>query len=219
MVSLAEFAYMLKENTNTVILQMQRELQRIKGFWQGTEADDREAARVQIFRHLFLSLENQALNAQQVRVLMAAQGTEYVPFLTSALNQALANNTAALKPTIEILGKMMGQSGQLNQVNIDMGNKNNVYMTTQEAMRIIEQKNQSVLMDSGALNRVEDGLIGLPEVRANQQGNLSHLGLKIQEKPEAKVPEIVQERPRKLKAKEAAHQVIEVEARDYNMGQ
>lgn len=132
-----------------------------------------------IFSHaLFSALENQALSLQQVHILLAEQGQQYVPFLSSEVNKALANNTAAQKPLHSLLEILKPNTTIMPIANAD-GNSKNVSVTPDEAIILIRNNSTSPIEDTKTLDAIwteEKGQLQLPDVDARNQ-DLSSIGI------------------------------------------
>lgn len=114
----------------------------------------------------------------QANLLIREQRGKYVPFLSSAANQAIANETSALRATMDLL-KLLSPTGPSTQVNVqnNIGGINGVpaekLITPAEAVMLISsQKGHTTLLDDNAGKQAllsEYGQSGLPEVIATRQ--------------------------------------------------
>lgn len=129
-----------------------------------------------------------ALNRSQVELLLASQGGEYQPFISSAVNQALANNTASLNPILAIL-KQLTEKTQTN-IFIDNSKKesliqNNQYLTTDTALKLIASNAESMALDPTLADAYIGMIKGLPDVSAKTQ-DLRSIGVKYDGTKDAK---------------------------------
>lgn len=95
------------------------------------------------------SLEIGAQIQDQVAILSARQGSQYVPFLTSALNQALANLNQSQTPLHNLLRMLTDKADVniLNYTNINNNGASTVFLNHEAAMKLIQENQQSMLED------------------------------------------------------------------------
>lgn len=111
---------------------------------------------------------------KQVQVLENDQNGTYTPFLTSALNQALKNLMDSNKPIMDLV-KILTPSDPSVVINNQQNQalQNNQYMGTNEAVRLIDDRRGTPLLDNEeaqkqlAQNNLADPLI--PEIIATRQ--------------------------------------------------
>jgi len=128
-----------------------------------------EKTRAIIFMSLKKILENQALSAQQVQILMDSQQGEYQPFISSTVNQALANLNASQAPLHKLI-ELMSPRANTN-LNINNNIQNNVpgsgsgttALTTQAALILIKENGASML---------EDPLLAMPQIEGYAKAGL-----------------------------------------------
>lgn len=115
------------------------------------------------------SLADRGLILRQASGLIAAQGNGYVPFLTTAVNQSLKNLLDSQKPILELLRSLNPQGGLV--INNNIANENGTYLSANEAVILLDKKNQPLLANDGAQKQLEgtymDGEV--PEVIATRQ--------------------------------------------------
>lgn len=173
-----ELASYLGMNTQTVLREMNREIERITNFFDGKEG--RQIARVRYEMAVKKSLEIQALVAQQTQTLMHIQGTKYVPFLTTEVNRSLANLITAQKPVHDLL-KMLTEKQQINILipsDGDSRTSGQHYISPEQAMKMITEKAESLLGNADAIAAKEVELGSLPDVLARNQ-DLTKIGVRI----------------------------------------
>lgn len=174
-----EFSLFLNIPSITLIKLMNEELTKIGKFFEDKEG--KQLARVSLFRSLFWALENQSIAKSQLHILMADQGQRYVPFLSAEVNKAIANSTNAIKPMLDILKLMMEKTSDNPLLpNTTTNNNLNIYVSPDEANRMIQDKGlASLLEDEGHLEQKMAILsqASLPEVNATYQ-NLTNIGIK-----------------------------------------
>jgi hypothetical protein len=151
--------------------------------WIGDEQGMQDKARVLFFQSLKMGLENISLNRAQVDLLMASQGAEYKPFISSTVNQALANHTGALAPLLNLIKVLENKPSGGNTIfNTQINNltKNTQYITTDEALSLI-RKNAESMADNPSLADTEIAKLGLesslPDVNARTQ-DLTAIGIR-----------------------------------------
>lgn len=127
-------------------------------------------------------LEIQAQCQAQVGCLVAQQGGEYVPFLTPALNQALANLNATQLPMLSLL-KTMTDKAPVNILLQNMptaiitGDAQAKYLTTDEALKLITPGRPSMHQDISLAHDYISHIPNLPSVDARTQ-DLREIGLR-----------------------------------------
>jgi hypothetical protein len=140
-------------------------------------------ARAQIFGAFNWGLESQALARHQAHILLAQQGDQYAPFLTSEVNKAIANLTNAQKPIMDILKLFLEKNptNPLIQLEVNTNKQSNTFITPDEAVKVIRDSADSLITNGHALAAKETALMGLPEglpnVNARTQ-DLTAIGLK-----------------------------------------
>lgn len=127
-----------------------------------------------IFSHFQKTAEVHQMAHIQASMLMAQQGGNYVPFLTTEANKAISNLTALLKPQQEF-AKMMIDYIKDNKPDIPKDAEQ--YVTIDSIAEIINTKMGSMLTNEALFLEVVDGLKGLPNVNAKTQ-NLTDIGIR-----------------------------------------
>jgi hypothetical protein len=133
-----------------------------------------QMARVLFSEVLKKSLEIQALTADQVAILASQQGSAYVPFLTSALNQALANLNSTQGPMMGLL-KMLTEKHDTNIIyntQINNNGTSQTFLNAEAAMKLIQSNEKSMLEDPHlAQEQVEKYKLAglLPDINARTQ--------------------------------------------------
>lgn len=173
-----QLAIYLNIEPNTLLILMNKEVERISNFFDGNEG--KRLARVTFLQGLKKSLEICALTEHQTKILLAQQGTEYVPFLTSEVNRSLANLINAQKPTHDLL-KMLTEK-QITNILINLDKQSETsgihYLSPDEARVIIAESGPSLLGNPSAIAAKESELGQLPDVLARNQ-DLSTIGVRI----------------------------------------
>lgn len=175
---ISELSIYLGMRTEDVLREMNREVERITNFFDGGEG--RRLARVNFFQAIQKSLETEALVARQTRILMAEQGTNYVPFLTGEVNRSLTNLINAQKPTHDLL-RMLTEKNQINIIlngDGDSRTSGQQYISPEQAMVMITEKAESLLNNPALIEQKEAELGSLPDVLARNQ-DLSKIGVRI----------------------------------------
>ena len=177
--SIQQLAYYIQLNELRVHKYINDMFRKI-GKWMGDEKELREKARV-IFQILAQkNLENMALHEAQVRLLEASQGGSYKPFISSTLNQALANLTAAQSPLLGTLKMitdksptniLITQNTTLNQ------NTSQTYITQEMALKMVRDNAQSMADNPASADAYYGTLNGVPDVNARTQ-DLRAIGIK-----------------------------------------
>lgn len=176
--NIAELSMALNEEPNTI----QEYLNTIM-LKRGTMFDDgikgAQWAREQFSQAQNKALEIQALTHAQAALLARAQGTQYVPFLSTAVNAAIANLINAQKPNHELLKMLIGISGNPLVTNPDgaQSGKNAQYISPEKAMELIANNGPSLIESGDLLAAKELELSGTPEVNARYQ-NLKSIGIR-----------------------------------------
>ncbi len=172
----------LAQYLNMDIIHIQQYMQiamRKIGKWLGDEANMAEKARAIFFQAVNLVSENVSLSRDQVELLKVSQSGHYKPFISSTLNQALANHTTAIRPFLDLIKVLEPkQTGNMifdnRTVNIT---KSQQFITTEEAIKMINANTQS-MADNPSL---ADAYIGtqspLPDVGARTQ-DLKAIGIR-----------------------------------------
>lgn len=118
----------------------------------------------------------------QKRILQAAQGNDYVPFLTEQVNSILGTEMAAYEKMAKIAQALTtGVDPRAMPQPADQAPGNEKAIGVNEAMRLLESKGQLGLNYGEENNKhlpITKELLQLPEVRANkQQGNTDDANL------------------------------------------
>lgn len=190
-ITLQELATLTDMNYMELIREINKGAERISNMFESKEGKNNQFARV-----AFLSLLNEAQelsqsHRNQVSILQASQGLEYAPFLSSALNQALANWNQTLKPRIDLLRFLTGENGNPSAViNINNNNNQNTqYITPDMAIKLLQENGHKSLLPDHNQTRYEDKDLDtewerveaieghLPEVNAKYQ-DLSKIGIR-----------------------------------------
>jgi len=151
------------------------------------EGEKGQLTRVILKIALKKGLEIQAQAGTQYELLMAQQGGEYVPFLTSSANQALANLINSQKPIHDLI-KVLSDKGPNSiwvNINANSGIQNNQYITAKEANEMIQIKAESMMTDRSLIDAKKVEIGALPDVSARNQ-DLTKIGIKIPAKPTTK---------------------------------
>lgn len=181
-ISLQEMASYLDIPLRNLMKRVNRGFKVISDMFEGDGA--RENARVGIFRALNFALEGKASAEAQLAILMASQGDEYKPFISSEVNKAITNNVNAIKPLVDILKLMMDSQEKPNGTMAPTQNvtqNNNLFLTQDAAISLLNNQPNSVLTNPELLDQAYQNmaLLGVPEVIATKQDNLADTGLRI----------------------------------------
>lgn len=157
---------------------------------KGSENGYQDACRALLSSAIFGALADRGLIQQQASSLLAAQNGQYVPFLTSSVNQALKNLLDSQKPILDIL-KLFTGTQQTNILLPQSGTQqtpggvpNQKAISIQEAITMIAQENEGLSLlerPEGKLLLAERYLTDeLPEVVATrQQGHNADLDVNV----------------------------------------
>lgn len=149
------------------------------GKWLGDDQGMLERSRAIFFTSLNLASENMALNRAQVELLTRSQSGRYKPFISSTLNQALANNTSAMRPFLDLI-KVLEPKQNGNTIfdnrTINL-TKNQQYLTTEEALILIGKNAESMALNPSLADAYILTQKGLPDVGARTQ-DLKAIGIK-----------------------------------------
>lgn len=175
--SVQEMATFLQIPTQTLLMRINKGMERISGFFDGKEG--KRAARVLWQNSVLKGLEIMALVDHQTRTLMAQQGAEYVPFLTGEVNRSLANLINAQKPIADLL-KMLTEKNQINiliNTDGDSSTSGKTYISPSQAIDIIQKEGITMYNNPTLIAAKEQELLGLPNVNARTQ-DLTSIGIK-----------------------------------------
>lgn len=128
-----------------------------------------------IFALSQMALKVHTKASKQSHILMAAQGDNYVPFLSSAVNQAIANEATTLKPIQEALKMMLPAQGS-SPILPTSGT--NSYITQDAAIELITTQKGTMLSNGLLLLEKAKELEGLPNINARTQTDLDKIGIK-----------------------------------------
>lgn len=186
-IPIAQFASFLKLTTIELIKAMNEEMNKVSKFFDSDEG--RQLARVAFLGAIFEAQETMAISKSQTQLLLASQGQEYVPFLSSSVNQAIANQITAQKPMLELIKLLLdGGSKETNILiqNTQNNQSNNQFITPDMAVKMLtEHSVKSLLPASNAIGQTYEDIeqeaanLGteLPEVRAQFQ-DLTKIGIR-----------------------------------------
>jgi hypothetical protein len=122
---------------------------------------------------LFEALADKAFSKDQLTLLLASQGDEYQPFISQTVNQAILNNMTSTKGILDIAKAIKGPSPStiINNNNQQASFLPNKAISTQEAMKIIEQSKPTGLLNDPAAQQLllQPYQEGLPEIVATKQ--------------------------------------------------
>lgn len=176
LIPIADMSTYLNIPTQTLMLRAANQSMKIAKILNEDKA--RDWARAQFFSAQNLAIENHALARSQALMLLAQQGENYVPFLTSEVNKSLANLTAAQKPILDILKAFMEKnSAPLIQLEVNTNKQSNTFVTPDEAVRQIRNESPSLIDNTTAIEAKMEALPGLPNINARTQ-DLATIGLR-----------------------------------------
>ena len=113
--------------------------------------------------------QSSQLAGRQAAMLFQEQEGQYVPFLSSATNQALANHVQAIKATVDTL-KALEPSQPNILINNNLTQQTVAMITPYEATKLIEEKVKGLGIGTEAhMAFLDEGLEGLnlPDIVAN----------------------------------------------------
>ena len=163
--------------TTAILIRMKGAMERFGNWLKDDKLQERTRA---IFSQAFFgALEIQALTKEQVYMLRAEQGGQYVPFLTSEMNKALTNLINSNRPITDLLGILKPNTTIIPHSPAD-GVSNTHAVTPDEAIRIVRDHTKSVLEDPDTLDAVWSEMgqqEALPDVLARNQSDLASIGI------------------------------------------
>jgi hypothetical protein len=120
-----------------------------------------------LFSVMEKNLEDKALIQNQLGLLLASQGGEYKPFISSSVNEALNLNMQSTKQQLDLFKALQG-TGPTTQI-LNQSNTAIKSIGTHEAMQILEKEGLTKLSydpDHYKTLAATNGLEKVPEVRA-----------------------------------------------------
>lgn len=177
--SISKMAEYLGMGIEVVMQVMNKVLLKVANIFDNQEDTNQRGqfARAQIFRSIFLSLENEALSKAQAELLIREQDGHYKPFLTSEVNRALGNLTQAQKPILDLLKLITDKDPTLLTGKLPENQNESVkYISTEQAIKLVRDNSASVIdnpQDTAAYLDFTD----LPNVDARTQ-DLTSIGIK-----------------------------------------
>lgn len=191
-VTIEQLAIQLRIETNTLTNELFRQGKQMGDlmFGKGTE----DATRACIFWGFKKILEDKAQISLQSKLLLASQGGQYKPFISSSVNQSLDIGLRATNALLNFT-KMLIPSNPTSQILIQNNSNPNSNPTKpemaigiKEALNLIESQSQNPLYYISGPNPnsqpIPEGLTDLPEVRANLQQMVDTDGAKLLQKPQ-----------------------------------
>lgn len=175
--SIQELATFLQIPVQTMILRINKGMERISGFFEGNEG--KRLARVLWQNSVLKGTEILGLIEGQTRLLLAQQGKEYVPFLSGEVNRSLGNLINAQKPIHDLLKLLI----EKNPINIlingdgDSSAGGKRYISPSEAIDMIQIEGSTMYQNKDLIAAKEKTLLGLPDVSARTQ-DLTSIGIK-----------------------------------------
>lgn len=183
--NIQEFSSYIGLSTIELMKMMNKELERIDGFFDNNGKGSRAQTRA-LFLGLFFEVQQASQMAQkQATILAKAQGQKYVPFLSSSLNQAIANLSTSFKPSIELVKLLDGtSSNNPNSNGLTTNTQNNHYhITPDKAFEIARKAYQNSTENDAQIDTPSTPFLlpemepNLPEVRAQFQ-DLNSIGIR-----------------------------------------
>lgn len=168
---------LLKMGTMEVMRAMNRTMERISKLMGMDE--NNHWARAAILGQLKKAQEAQSLAEMQVHILLASQGSEYRPFLSSEVIKAMKVYQDSTKPVMEIL-KTFNEKSATNIFTFNTQNNvtNASHITIAEASKMLTESSQPSLLAGGEeLKSLSQSLESLPNVNAKSQ-DLSSIGIR-----------------------------------------
>jgi len=142
----------------------------VSGLADGKKVE--EMASALLFMSFSGALEARHMALDQAEILIRGQKGKFKPFHTMAANGAITNLLAADRNMVSLYSAIMGKNG--TNINISNNNlvQNNEYLTPEEAVKILNQKDHHGLLRKpdlkiqiGEANQIQ----GQPEVIATKQ--------------------------------------------------
>lgn len=142
-----------------------------------------EIARVIFSGSFFKAIEIQALSEQQYRLLERSQGGKYRAFVSSEVNKSLANLISTQKPLLDLLKVLTDKMGPINPQGPNDDNPQAIQaIGTEEALRILTDKEGTMLTDKSLISSAISQYQSLPDVGARTQ-DLRGIGIKYDGTP------------------------------------
>lgn len=225
--SINELATYLNTNESTITKYMYKAMEKVGNFFDGDKG--KEFTRVLFANSLKKSLEFQALTVGQAEMLIKDQDGHYTPFLSSEVNRSITNVLNSQKPVLDLLSLLMDtkSSNTILNLNIQNNHTNELHVTNEQALRIINKEAPSMLNDPHLADaQVEKYRLAglLPDVNARSQDltaiGIRHKGNKVPEIPSNPIPNPAKSPSNPDKSQERIRQrnsgIIEVlEAKDF----
>lgn len=157
-----------------------KEIMRAEGNMMGK--DGKEGARA-LFSMIFGgAMASRGLIMGQARALISSQGNQYVPFLTSEVNRALANLLQSDNTLISLLRTIQSPANPSVPIQINNSITNGkdapeALMNTNQAVKLIDAKREESLLESEVMQAKLIPYLGpdVPEVLATQQGQTTDM--------------------------------------------
>ena len=140
--------------------------------------DQDEFCRAQIFSLFSEALSDRSTALQHQNILLAAQGQNYVPFVSAEVTKALKVTQDSNAMMLNVLSKLMGPNGGGLTINNNISQSQNQAqgLTVNDAVALIRSQSESqasvpLLEDPQAKEAlyIEYGISDMPEVNANLQ--------------------------------------------------
>ena len=171
--SIDQLSKLLQISSATII----RTMQRVSGIMLGITEDQDPAVLARAIQNMALkfSLDGHLSAQRQVAILADAQGDRYVPYLSSALNQAIGNvlasakNMGTLAGSVQPPGKVLNNHLHLNPLSPEEPQKGNL-LSVAKAIGIIEENGLNRTLgdqDIKAQLYLENGIKDTPDITAN----------------------------------------------------
>lgn len=146
-ITIDQLATFLNLDTTRVLMLMNKSFTKIVDFFDRGEG--KTMARAFFLQALKKSLEIQSQTESQVALLLASQGREYKPFLTSEVNRSITNLINSQRPVHDILKLFSEQNNTSSLLNPVQNTQNNIYITADEASKILEKQGTRSLLTDG----------------------------------------------------------------------
>lgn len=179
--TIQEFANFIGVSTIELLQMMTKEISRIDNFF-ASKNGNRNQSRALFLGLFFGAQEATEMARNQATILAKAQGQDYVPFLSSALNQSIANYSSSFKAPTELVKLLDG--GSNNPSNTPGLTQNNHYhITPDKAFEIAQKAYQSTfeITQNGTENGTPKEPFLVAEIGAALEPDLPQVNAKFQD--------------------------------------
>lgn len=172
--SIEQLSLYLNMDKMTLMRELTRSMSTFSGLL-GKGDNMEQVARALLNTTISWSLSDRHTTIAQVEALKASQGNSYKPFVSSTLNQAIANQLSQTRAFFDIAKSLI--TPQKGSVIVNQNNQNNInethtYVGPNEAVKLIdENRTKDLLQDPDQQHNLylNHHIKGLPEVVATKQ--------------------------------------------------